>query len=137
MLTRRGFVTCAICSAAACFTATAVLSQQTGQTSGVTRKILSTTDVPDSIYVVIQVTAEVAPGATVARHTHPGIEAAYVLEGEGEFYIDGQPTQPLKANSSYHVPPVVPHSLHNSGSQPMRLSSTYTVEKGKPLASPA
>lgn len=116
--------------------ATAVLSQQAGQTSGVTRTILSTTDVPDSRYIVVQVTAEVAAGATVARHTHPGIEAAYVLDGEGEVFIDGQPTQALKANASFHVPPVVPHSLHNSGSRPMRLTSTYTVEKGKPLASP-
>ncbi len=103
--------------------ATAVLSQQAGQTSGVTRTILSTTDVPDSRYIVVQVTAEVAAGATVARHTHPGIEAAYVLDGEGEVFIDGQPTQALKANASFHVP-------HRGPAQPaqQRLSTDATDE---------
>lgn len=137
MLTRRGFVTCAICAVGAGFVATGVEAQQAAQTSGVTRTILSTTDVPGTDYVVVQVAAEIAPGATVARHTHPGVEAAYVLDGEGEILIDGQPTQPLAANGSFHVPAVTPHSVRNTGSRPMRLTSTYTVEKGKPLASPA
>ena len=137
MLTRRGFVTCAVCAVGVGFSATNADAQQAGKTSGVTRTILSTTDVPDSNYVVVQVAAEIAPGALVARHTHPGIEAAYVLEGEGTLLIDGQPEQALKGNSSFHVPPTVPHSLRNGGSQPMRLASTYTVEKGKPLAAPA
>jgi hypothetical protein len=33
------------------------------------------------------------PGATVARHTHPGIESSYMMEGELELPIQGQPTR--------------------------------------------
>ena len=50
--------------------------------------------------------------------------------------IDGKPDQALKAGGHFQVPPATPHSLKN-GSGAMRLAITYTVEKGKPLASPA
>ena len=136
MLTRRGFVDCAICVVAAGFTATAVEAQPAGQTSGVTRKVLSTNELPGGQYVVIQVAAEIAPGATVARHTHPGIESSVILEGEAELLVDGQANRTLKAGDSFQIPTAAPHSLRN-GSSATRVAGTYTVEKGKPLASPA
>jgi quercetin dioxygenase-like cupin family protein len=137
MLSRRLFVNCALCAIAPGFAATAVQAQgQPAQTSGVTRKILSTTELPDGKYVTVQVSAEITAGATVARHTHPGIESAFVLDGEGELMIDGTPNAMLKAGDAFQVPPSAPHSLKN-GSKPMKLSIVYTVEKGKPLATPA
>ena len=42
-------------------------------------------------YVTVTVEAEIDAGATVARHTHPGIESAYVIDGGGELLVDGQP----------------------------------------------
>ena len=33
---------------------------------------------------------EVAPGPKAGRHTHPGDEISYVMEGEGELRIDGE-----------------------------------------------
>ena len=137
MLSRRGFVNCVLCAISAGFAATEVSAQSApAATSGVTRKILSTTELPGGQFVAVQVSAEIAPGATVARHTHPGVESAFILEGEGELLIDGRANQALKANDSFQVPPATPHSLKNSG-QPMKLAITYTVEKDKPLASPA
>ena len=53
---------------------------------------------------MIIVDIEIEPGVTIGRHTHPGIESAYILEG---------------------------------GDKKTRVVSTYVVEKGKPLASPA
>jgi hypothetical protein len=50
--------------------------------NGVTRKILSRTDGPASGYETIIMDVTLDPGATVARHTHPGIESTYVMEGE-------------------------------------------------------
>ncbi len=138
MLSRRGFVNCALCAVATGFSAVAVepQAQPAGQTSGVTRKILSTEELPDGRYVVVQVAAEIAPGATVARHTHPGIESSVILEGEAELLVDGQPNRTLRAGDSFQIPAVAPHSLRN-GSGATRVAGTYTVEKGKPLASPA
>lgn len=140
MLTRRGFVNCALCAAVAGgFAAVAVeaqAQQPAGQTSGVTRKILSIEALPGGQYVVVQVAAEIAPGATVARHTHPGIESSVILAGEAELLVDGQPNRTLRAGDSFQIPAVTPHSLRN-GSGATRVAGTYTVEKDKPLASPA
>lgn len=138
MLTRRGFVECAICAVATGFAAIAVEAdaQPAGQTSGVTRKVLSTEELPGGQYVVVQVAAEIAPGASVARHTHPGIESSVILAGEAELFVDGQPNRTLRAGDSFQIPAVTPHSLRN-GSGATRVAGTYTVEKGKPLASPA
>jgi quercetin dioxygenase-like cupin family protein len=138
MLSRRGFVNCALCAVAVGYAATAVeaMAQPSGATGGVTRKVLSTEELPGGQYVVIQVAAEIAAGATVARHTHPGIESAVILEGEGTLQIDGHPDRVLKAGDSFQVPAVTPHGLKN-GPGTMRIAGTYSVEKGKPLASPA
>ena len=75
MLTRRSFAgvaSCALCAITS-FAATDASAQTTSPatTPGVTRKILSQTDGPVPGYVTINVEAEIEPGVTVARHTHP------------------------------------------------------------------
>jgi quercetin dioxygenase-like cupin family protein len=86
MLTRRGFAgfaSCAICAVTG-FVATDVSAAEGAPpavTPGVTRKILSQMDGPMPGYVTIIVQAEIEPGVMVARHTHPGIESGYVIEG--------------------------------------------------------
>ena len=106
-------------------------------TPGVTRRILLQTDGPVPGYVTITVEAEIEAGATVARHTHPGIESAYLLEGSLELPIDGQPTRMLKPGDGVQVPPGTPHAGGKPSDKKTRLAITYVVEKGKPLASPA
>jgi quercetin dioxygenase-like cupin family protein len=98
---------------------------------------LSRVDGPVPGYETIIVEAEIAPGVTVARHTHPGIESAYVIEGELEVPIEGQPTKVFKTGEGFQVPPNTPHAGAKNGDKKVRLTSTYVVEKGKPLASPA
>jgi quercetin dioxygenase-like cupin family protein len=143
MLSRRGFagiVGCIFCEiSTAGFIATDASAQTAppAATPGVKRKILSQTDGPMPGYVTITVEAEIEPGVTVARHTHPGIEAGYVIEGELELPIEGQPTRTLKAGDGFHVPPNTPHAGGKNGPKMAKLTSTYIVEKGKPLASPA
>ena len=87
-------------------------------------------------YVTVTVEAEIDAGATVARHTHPGIESAYVIDGGGELLVDGQPAMQVTPGiQEFRIPPVTPHSLKN-GAKPSRLAITHIVEKGEPLASP-
>ena len=107
------------------------------QASGLTRTIVGRADVsvPGREAVVARV--EVAPGARAGRHTHPGDEISYVLEGESELLVDGQPPRIVKAGESFVVPAGVVHDAHNAGSTPVKLVGVYVVEKGKPLASPA
>ncbi len=102
-----------------------------------TRKILSQTDGPTPGYVTIIAEAEIEPGITVARHTHPGVESAYVLEGGLDLPIEGQPTRAVKPGDAFVVPANTPHAGSKNGDKKTRIVSTYVVEKGKPLASPA
>jgi quercetin dioxygenase-like cupin family protein len=140
MLTRRGFGACAICATAG-LVATPVAAQPIGQpqtAGGVTRTILQRTDL-DEKHIVLLVMAEVPANTVVARHTHPGVESAYIMEGGfQEFTVQGQPnfTVPKKAGDALHVPPGTPHG-GKTGAQTTKLLITYVVEKDKPLASPA
>lgn len=131
MLTRRGFAVCALCAISG-FVATGVEAQ----TSAVKRTILNQTDGPVDGYVTVSVRAEIEPGATVARHTHPGVESAYVLEGASELSVDGQAARQLQPGDAFVVSPNTPHSAKNGPAKTV-IASTYVVEKGKPLASPA
>ena len=107
------------------------------QNSGLTRTLVGRGDVsvPGREAVVARV--EVAPGAKAGRHSHPGDEISYILEGEGTLLIDGQPPRVVKAGESFIVPAGVIHDAVNDGTVPVKLVGVYVVEKGKPLATPA
>jgi quercetin dioxygenase-like cupin family protein len=141
MLTRRGFTgfaSCALCAVTG-FIATEASAQGAppAATSGVTRKILSQTDGPMPGYTTLLVEATIEPGVSVARHTHPGIESAYVLEGGFELPIQGQETRMIKAGDGFQIPPETPHAGGKPGTAKSVILITNVVEKGKPLASPA
>jgi len=122
-------------------TAAALAAGATGvlmaQASGLTRTMVGRADVsvPGREAVVARV--EVAPGAKAGRHTHPGDEISYVLEGEATLLIEGQAPRIVKAGESFVIPAGVVHDAHNNGSTPTKLVGVYVVEKGKPLATPA
>ncbi len=93
-------------------------------------------DVPGTNYETVIGLAEVVANVNIGRHTHPGPESGYVLEGEMTLLIDGQPPRPLKAGDSYLVPAGAIHD-GKSGPTGAKVIATYVVEKGKPLATPA
>jgi quercetin dioxygenase-like cupin family protein len=107
------------------------------QASGLTRVLVGKYDVsvPGREAVIARV--EVAPGAKAGRHTHPGDEISYILEGEATLLIDGQAPRVVKAGESFVIPAGVIHDAHNASSAPIKLVGVYVVEKGKPLATPA
>jgi quercetin dioxygenase-like cupin family protein len=141
MLSRRefaGVASCALCGIAE-LVATGASAQTAAPaaTAGVTRKILSQTDGPFPGYVTVLVEATIEAGTTVARHTHPGIESAYVLEGGFELPVQGQETRMIKPGDGFQIPPDTPHAGGKPGAAKSRILSTYIVQKDKPLASPA
>ena len=83
MLSRRKFSACALCAAVG-FAATEAQAQSTQAGPGFKRTILQKTELPDSKYVTLLVAVDIDPGTVVARHTHPGVESTYVVEGEAE-----------------------------------------------------
>ncbi|MDB5316324.1 MAG: hypothetical protein JWO26_3599 [Rhodospirillales bacterium] len=132
MASRRTLFGCALCAATIGLSAPRVQAQ----TGGVTRTVVQTTELPGGTHVVVLVTAEIAAGAEVARHTHPGIESAYIIEGESVLQIAGAPDRTVRAGEGFQIAAGTAHGVHN-GPRVTRLAITYTVEKGKPLASPA
>lgn len=82
---------------------------------------------------VIQVRVDFDPGYTSPRHTHPGEEIIYVIEGTLEYEIEGQPTRMVKAGDVLFVPAGAVHLGRNVGNTNGAELATYIVEKGKPL----
>jgi quercetin dioxygenase-like cupin family protein len=82
---------------------------------------------------VVQVRVELAPGVSFPKHTHPGEEIIYVLEGTWEYTVEGKPPVTLKAGEVLFIPAGTIHSAKNVGSGNGAELATYIVEKGKPL----
>ena len=133
MLTRRGFAGCALCAITGFLASGADAQNAPG---GLKRTIITRTDGPMEGYETLNARVDLEAGALVPRHTHPGIESTFVVEGALELSVDGQGTRTFKTGDGFQVPTGVPHSGKN-GDKPSILAITYVVEKGKPLVSPA
>ena len=72
---------------------------------GVSLKVLQQMDGPMPGYATIIVELEVAAGTMVGRHSHPGIETTYVVEGYAELLVDDQPSRVVRAGEAFQVPP--------------------------------
>jgi quercetin dioxygenase-like cupin family protein len=105
------------------------------QASPLKRRILQTFDVPNAAYETVLGVSELPPHETTDRHTHPGPEAAYVLQGSGTILADGQPPLQLQEGHSYKLAPGIVHEL-KSGPHGIRAVVTWSVSKGRPFASP-
>jgi quercetin dioxygenase-like cupin family protein len=93
-------------------------------------------DVPGTSSETVVGIAEIAPNVLIGRHTHPGPESGYLLEGDMVLMIDGQPPKPLKMGESYQIPSGAIHDA-KSGASGAKVLAVYVVQKGQPLASPA
>jgi quercetin dioxygenase-like cupin family protein len=107
------------------------------QAPGIKRTVVYKADVsvPGREAIVAQV--ELAPGVAAGRHTHFGDEISYVIEGEAEISIEGQPARKVKAGDGFVIPAGAIHDARNTGTSTLKLAGVYVVDKGKPLATPA
>jgi quercetin dioxygenase-like cupin family protein len=101
--------------------------------SGITRSDVVRHDLGVAGREVIQVRVDFAPGVAFGRHTHPGAEVAYVLEGTLEYQLEGAPPVTLKAGEALFIPAGTIHAAKNVGSGKAAELATYIVEEGKPL----
>jgi quercetin dioxygenase-like cupin family protein len=114
------------------FACTGALAQQ----GGIKRTPLQKVEFPDG-YSTVTGIAEIPAGGSAGRHTHPGIEVGYVMEGEGDLLVEGQPTRHVKAGDSWQIAAGVAHDAKVSGDKPLKVLAVYVVDKSKPLATPA
>jgi quercetin dioxygenase-like cupin family protein len=106
------------------------------QQTGIKRTPLQKVEFPAG-YNVVTAIAEVPAGGASGRHSHPGAETGYVMEGELELVIDGKPPMKLKAGDSYQIPEGAIHDAKASGDKAMKVLAIYIVKAGEPLATPA
>ena len=105
--------------------------------AGFKRTELGRHDISNPNHEEILARADLSPGAVAPKHTHPGEEVAYVLSGEVTIEISGAAPVKLKAGDNFFVPANTVHSARNDSKAPASILSTYILEKGKPLATPA
>lgn len=101
-----------------------------------TRTILQQTDVPGSNMTVVMAVTEIAANMLAARHTHPGVEISYMLEGEADFDVEGKGVQHIKAGQNFRLESGVRHSV-KAGPSTVKILAVYTIPKGAALATPA
>ena len=107
------------------------------QASGIHRTVLQKKDLSIPGHEAIVARVEIDPGGSSGRHTHPGEEISYMLDGQADILVEGQAPLHVKAGDSFVIPAGAKHEARNTGSGPMHLVGIYVVEKGKPLATPA
>jgi quercetin dioxygenase-like cupin family protein len=103
------------------------------QQQGVTRTDLQRHDLSVPGREVVQVRVDFAPGAGAPRHSHPGEEIVYAIEGAMEYRLDGKPPVTLKPGEVLFIPAGSIHAVKNVGGGGAAELATYIVEKGKPL----
>jgi quercetin dioxygenase-like cupin family protein len=103
------------------------------QQSGIKRTELQRHDLSTPGHEAVQVRIDFDPGAAFGKHTHPGEEIIYVLEGSLQYEVEGKPPVTLKAGGVLFIPAGVIHAAKNVGTGKARELGTYVVEKGKPL----
>ena len=113
--------------------AAAVVAQQ----SGFKRTVLQQVDLSAPGREAVTALAELQPGAAAGRHTHPGEEIGYVIDGSVVVEIEGKAPMTLASGKAFSIPAGAVHNATNKGSGAARILATYIIEKGKPVATPA
>jgi quercetin dioxygenase-like cupin family protein len=111
-----------------------ILDLAQSQSAGITRIDLQRHDLSAPGREVVQTIVELDPGVTSSRHTHPGEEIVYVLEGAPlEYQLEGRPPVTLEPGDVLFIPAGTVHAAKNVGTTKGAELATYIVEKGKPL----
>ena len=110
----------------------AALHLAQAQQAGIGRTEVQRRDLSVPGREIIQVRVDFAPGVAFGKHTHPGEEVAYVLEGTLEYQIEGQAPVTLKTGEALFIPAGAPHTARNVGAGKASELATYILRKGEP-----
>ena len=122
---------------AACFMCLASSWLSSSSFAETNRTVLKQADLTGTNMEIIIAVLEVPPGTTIERHTHPGEEAVYVLEGATLQMPDGTEVARPAGQAGVNVRDV-PHAGYKVvGDKPLRLLTVHIVDKDKPMTVPA
>ncbi|MFK0276915.1 cupin domain-containing protein [Ensifer sp. NPDC090286] len=106
------------------------------QMQGIQRTDLIKNEISVPGHEAVQVRVDIEPGTASIKHSHPGEEIAYVLEGSLEYHLEGRDPVTLQAGQALFIPAGVAHVAKNVGTATASELATYIVTKDAPLLVP-
>ncbi|WP_069883661.1 cupin domain-containing protein [Streptomyces luteocolor] len=104
-----------------------------GPTDGVTRTLLQEHPSPAEGWDAVQTLVRIPRHKESGRHSHPGVEVGYIIEGAVLMRFDDRPPLRLRAGDPFFIPEGVIHNAVNVGKVTTMMLSTYVVDETKPL----
>ena len=105
------------------------------QAPGFKRTVVQQADLSTPGREVVQALVDFQQGGSPGRHTHPGEEVGYVIDGTIVVEQDGKAPMTVGAGQGFMIPAGTIHTA--TAKTAAKILATYVVEKGKPLATPA
>ncbi|MEV7080892.1 cupin domain-containing protein [Streptomyces sp. NPDC093516] len=102
-------------------------------TAGVTRTLLQEHPSPAPGWEAVQTLVRIPRHKQSGRHSHPGIEVGYIIEGDVLMEFDDGPPLRLRTGEPFFIPNSVIHNALNVGKVTTMMLSTYVVDATKPL----
>ena len=93
-------------------------------------------DIPGTGLDGVTTMAEIPPGATTARHSHPGEDFGYLIEGTIVLYVDGKPPITLKAGDVFFTERGHIHNARNIGTRTARAVEPTSSTKESQASHP-
>jgi quercetin dioxygenase-like cupin family protein len=115
------------------FFALLISGSVSAQQSGIKRTDLQRHNLTVAGHEAVQSRIDFEPHTAFGKHSHPGEEVIYVLEGSLEYQINDDKPVTLKAGEVLFIPAGVVHSARNTSNAKASELATYIVEKGKPI----
>lgn len=132
-MTRTRLTLTALAVTVATATLTAPTAFADDPTAGVSRTELQRSAAPTPGFEIIQTRFEIPVGKESGRHSHPGPEVGYIVQGDVDMVFDDRPTQHLHSGDPFLIPAGVVHNAHNVGTVRTLMLSTYVVPVDQPL----
>ncbi|MEV5980960.1 cupin domain-containing protein [Streptomyces sp. NPDC052114] len=104
-----------------------------GPTDGVTRTLLQEHPSPAEGWEAVQTLVRIPRHKESGRHSHPGVEVGYIIEGDVLMRFDDRPPLRLRTGDPFFIPEGVVHNAVNVGKVTTMMLSTYVVDETKPL----
>jgi quercetin dioxygenase-like cupin family protein len=124
-----------VTSRAALLAALLATAAQAGQPAQVFKRTpVARADVAAAGREAVVMKVELAAGGHAGRHTHPGDEIAYIVDGEGELLVEGEPARRVRPGEAFVIKAGTVHDLANDGAAPIHAIGVYVVDKDRPLA---
>ncbi|MFD0026234.1 cupin domain-containing protein [Streptomyces sp. NPDC058382] len=102
-------------------------------TEGVTRTLLQEHPSPAKGWEAVQTLVQIPRHKESGRHSHPGVEVGYIVQGDVLMVFDDRPPLRLRTGDPFFIPDGVIHNARNVGKVTTMMLSTYVVDETKPL----